>query len=311
MGIYITCGTITKIREIMKKLLLAASLLLPFSTFCAKKTKGYSLGYDSKKNIAFVSVMGAGIGFIASCLMNNYSEPQFNARDLVISGTGALIMGLTAYHNSPEKRKEYREKEFAQNLEKYREQASDLWKELEKDAVLEKLLFLKKKEILNLEWYLPKYRDSLYDAYPLISAYNFLLSKRKICKELEKLSDYIYEGLGGVECLFNHNRYEKFCDYLAALEEAIKVIENSKEYQKQYKHYKDSLPKPMPHPVPPAPVVVHHPMYHAPVVAHHPAPKPKPIYKPKPVAVKPIAKQNTTISPVLEGDVYGTIWSNY
>lgn len=301
-------------------LLLAGLIAVP-----ALQAKEYPLSFGSKIGIACntlgVSLLGGLAGILSYSIVKNWSTiryvPLFGinvemAQDkgcLIAAGSGitiaAIMTAYYSYYDSPEKRQEVEDKEFLANLDAHIADAHAQWEALRNNKALSYLEANVESVILNLKhWYFEEFRDSLYEAYPLVSAHKFLQRKKIELKNLARLNERIIE-VSGLYPFINLSR-DQFMYWLWMVEEAIEVIESSQEYKDQYALYCASLPKPCYYPaVVQQPMIVH---YQPIVYTHH-----TPHYHSVASAPLPKApvKVSASISPVLNGDVYGTLWSNY
>lgn len=302
-------------------LLLAALICIP-----SAHAKEYPLSFKSKCDVALTSLMGGILGGIAGAMGYSLIKDLPSRKYVPILGVefqvpadkwclstiagaatiGALIVAYYSYHDTYEKRQERYDKEFRENLEMHMADAQARWEELRNDVTLNLIEVLTEKDILNLEmWYLPEYRDSLYASYPLVSAAKFLAHKKNELKNLEYLNDKIIE-VSEIYYAVTQMSHDQFMSYLIAVENALEVIEKSEAYKRQYALYQESLPKPRYQYVQPTPIIMPKPnYYYSPVVVQKPVIVP--VAYPQPIQPKPAS----TVSPVLNGDVYGTIWSNY
>jgi hypothetical protein len=178
-------------------------------------------------------------------------------------------------------------------------------------------LFKTKKIIKTEKWFMPCDMIPGFQGYPLSQALDFLYEckyeLKALFESLEKITHYSCDKMQPqLKAAF-----EKIARDMTIIMDAIDCIEESDEYYYECAiwHQESLKAKPVVYATNTQPTPV---AYTAPKPVNYftPVPQPQPVYKPKPVPVaqptvpaKPAP--DSTISPVLEGDVYGTIWSNY
>lgn len=296
--------------------LVIASFVIVPSTY----VNGYTLSEQTKGQIqGNALIAGIGSAFVAAilCKENNIKFESYRGLASIIGAglVGGIIGGCTIYQNSSEKM-------FERDAQIHLEQARARFEKIITNESIDNLRENKDLDVIitnTKKWYVKTDRDKLYTVYPLVSAHNFLYEYKHELHSLlalyKKLSDYFDQPIL-TELMQSIKRLER---HSTLVEMAIEALDSLKEFKEQYKEYRAFLSKPnnatyasQPQ-VHPSPKVTPKPVYYPPVVVtqptSQPTPKPKPV-QPAPVA-KPVPKPDSTISPVLQGDVYGTIWSNY
>jgi hypothetical protein len=317
----------------MKYIFLALAILIP-NTFA--QAKNYPLSVRSKEAITFKSMLGgmagAFVGALGHALVHNPESITYDRSGFgfslnddnwcygTIAGVAALGALATAYYsyiNSPEKQFEKAEK---------------ILKDFEEDSQIQKAL--QTEDICNLEsWYqLKKVRDLLSHIHSIkiiqksASFLNFyaVIDESKWDEELDDVLVYHYlqgwilflqeadqilqevSKCGLTEIVFTACEYKSKVErYLQTLMKHLESLKANSHLQNDLEQFKRSQKtKQYPYYPTPQPVFNLKPVT-VPVVPTTYTPISTPTTTPIPLAPAPM------ISPVLNGNVYGTIWSNY
>ncbi len=303
------------INRFLGTVVMAALIINPIlSKSASQKPAGYALSSDSKTKI-----MGSGLIVGLTAAVSTYACLGFDLTKLkpilAAGALGALAGGFFAYWDSDEK-------SFERNARYHFDNAHTQLKKFKKNGSIQAALAAD--DITKVKsWYSEDDRDDLYKEYPMLSAHRFL---ERWKNHLLYILKNIFEKL--VQCdVPYHDKIEHdrmlVIFYIQELAHCIEKIEKSHEYKKQCKEYNDVQAQHyyasnnayaqhhthhhtvqqtivyQPYPVAPAPV------YYVPAPA--PASKPAPKIAPAP-APAPATQQT---GGYLNGDVYGTIWSNY